>query len=290
MNERIKPTILVALFLFSQLLVATSNAETAAQSRIITSDKFNKLKAKVKKQGKRLKAMEEARTVSNLYGYTMPYSPDGLPINVVVLQTLNADGSGSYSVRTRYANSTREVSVDGVMTTPPLIVSYGYASYASDGSVLEVSDYIEAAIPGPEIDYSIEESSYSLPALVKTVDSDEAVEVASCDNIPGAIYNCDVIRTTGGEFEKIESVVRVISLLGPGGINGLHFNNLRKDRVTIGTTHYDEIMARGVGLVLRLEEGKPATRAIYYRIGQQTDGSLEETPFAPGGILDGLFF
>jgi len=76
-------------------------------------------------------------------------------------------------------------------------------------------------------------------------------------------------------------------LLGPGSINSIQLSNLREEHRTGGQLR---IRAKGIGEVFWIYSSGAVRQVVYYRVNGATGGSLIYTAFAPGAVLDGIFF
>jgi len=227
-------------------------------------------------------------------GYGVPFAADGATKNVVVLKQVDPnDGSFRYYLRSRYANSTEEISIDGVPTIRPFIANYANVGTDSDGTINWISNYIDAPDTANYEVYNIEESEYDIGTLNKTVTDDTSYETFTCsgnvvlvcigyerlnsDDSMSYIYDWSSNRVKAGPFE----------------INGMTFNDVRMESFT-GTSSAFRIRAKGIGEIYRRNvwgDGTVVDRSvIYYRSNGSTGGSLAGTPFDTGQPLEGLFF
>ena len=238
----------------------------------------------------RITALESGIPVPQFSGYGTPLTPLGNPVNAVVLRRDNGDGSIDYYVRAYYENDSEEISVQGAMITPPLIFLYGYVSVDSDGEITRINQYIEAPQTTDFVDFTAEDRELDPdnPTNTLVLNSDDIRELWTCTG-GGAVSNCEFERFVDGVSDSTSSFVAVYSALGPGTVNGMEFDSLRGENRTYSAGHIYRVRARGVGMVLQLDSGRPRT-AIYYQVDGVTDGSLAGTPFGSGKPLDGLWF
>lgn len=83
-----------------------------------------------------------------------------------------------------------------------------------------------------------------------------------------------------GEPADVSQSVSIRRLVGAGDVGSLSYSDLRVRDKFSGTRHSFRIAAKGIGRVMRVNDGQPMAIAIYYNVGGVTDGSLEGTPFA----------
>ena len=227
----------------------------------------------------------------NFGGYSMAFSPDGAPKNAVVLQQVQLDGSVTYSVPSRYATSTEEISMNGVLTQRPFIANYAFVQTDDQGNVLFAGNFIEAPDTGDYINFNIEESEYDEFGN-KTVIDDTIRELWPCGSAGGTLI-CIVEETLSATDTVIGhrpwSYVRVIGSGDPLRVNGMEFGDYRSE--TLLTSNYSRIRARGIGEVLRMfPDGRPDREVIWYRANGVEGGSLAGTPFDAGQPFAGVFF
>lgn len=114
----------------------------------------------------RVNALEGASNGLDFSGYSVPFSADGAPKNVVVLASDAGSGFTNYSVRSRYENSVEQVSVDGVPTVRPFIANYASTQTDNSGNLTFVSNYLESPDTSDYVNYNAEESTYDVNSLV----------------------------------------------------------------------------------------------------------------------------
>ena len=206
----------------------------------------------------------------------MPFSALGAPINVIVLKRDNGDGSSSYSVRTRYANDTDQISVQDGLITPPWIANYGWVQVDSDGTIDGINQYIEAPQTSNYNDYTVEDKDLDPANPLNTLflNSDNIREIWSCSG-GGAISTCDVDSRIDNLTDSNFTPVNVYSALGAGTINGMSFPDLRGSNRVYTSNHQYRVRAKGIGTVLNINTGARPQIAIYYRVNGNTDGSLK---------------
>ena len=225
----------------------------------------------------------------NFSGYGMPFSADGAPKNVIVRKTVNDDGSGFYTIRSRYANSTEQIEVQGVLTMRPFIANYVFAPFDSNGDLTSLSNYIEAPNTAAYIDFVVEESTYDLVSAAKSVFDSARRDVWNCDG-GGAFDACEIPVFINGVESGLDQSHSVYRLLGQISIGSMTFPDvLGIDRVYNSSRSY-RIRAKGIGEIFRMQDGGRVQKVIYYRAGGMSGGSLAGTPFDSGQLFDGIFF
>lgn len=227
-------------------------------------------------------------------GYGVQFSDDGDPKNVVVLATEFDNGDIAYSVRSRYATSTEQISINGVSTQRPFIANYVFVYVSAIDGITDVSNYIEAPDTENYVRYNVEETSYDPDTLAKTVTDDTKFEDWSACGGSGFISLCliEVTLSATGEFHRNYQWSQVRALTGPITINGMTFNDVRLEHNLV--SGYLRARARGIGTVLQTpstgNSDDTTRRVIFYRANGVTGGSLAGTPFDSGQPLEGLFF
>ena len=226
----------------------------------------------------------------NFGGYATAFSPDGSPKNVTVLRRFTNFGAITYSVRSRYATSTEQISINGVMTQRPFIANYAYVTTDEFGNIIDAGNYIEAPDTEDYVDIYVEESIYDAAAS-KTVTNDTIRESWPCSSAGGTL-NCIVEvseSATGTVTDHYPwSYTRVIGN-SPISVNGMTFDDYRIETRTNGNDE-TRIRAKGIGEVLRMTGGTPDREIIFYRANGVENGSLAGTPFDAGQPFDGVFF
>ena len=235
-------------------------------------------------------------------GFTVPFAADGAQKNVVLQSELRADGGQNYFVRSRYANSTELVSVNGALTVRPFIANYAFVSTDSSGNITFVSNYIEAPDTEDYINFDTESSTYDPVSLTKTVTNDTIREEWKCaSNAGGANVQCiftGLLSASGnhsytGDWSYVRNIIEGPFTLGSGltFTQDLRIENYTSVRYSNSSVR---LRAKGIGEIYRLNRdssGNTSERnAIYYYANGETGGSLTGTPFEPGQPLDGLFF
>ena len=229
-------------------------------------------------------------TIDFTTGYGMPFSADGSAKNVSISRRLNPDGTTTYSIRSRYANSSEQISVQGVLTTRPFIANYGSVTVDSGGSITSISNYIEAPLTSDYEDYVVEQSSFDTTTLAKTITADTGSELWNCGTTVGAIQVCNVdVKVNDSSTREFETV-RVMELLGAGEVDGLAFTDMRGSQRTYDGSSWYEVRAKDIGRVLRLNRDRSPDKVIFYRVGGSTDGSLAGTPFDTGQLLENFLY
>lgn len=225
-------------------------------------------------------------------GYGVPFAADGALKNVVVLEEDLPGGGTQYSLRTRYQNSTEQISVDGVPTIRPFIANYISVRTDDLGDITSIDNYIEAPDTANYVVFNVEESTYDVNTLAKTVTVDINRETFTCSG--RNLFVCFAVgRLSNGDISYSYDFSSNRVLGGPIDFNGFIFNDVRLESYT-GTINQFRIRAKDIGLVFqrRLQsDGSIRTRSlIYYRSNGTSGGSLAGTPFDTGQPLDGLFF
>ena len=251
---------------------------------------MNNIKSAVNDNNARLSVVESASGISTDFsGYGTPFSADGAPKNVVVLRRLDSDGSGSYHVRSRYANSIEQVSVEGVMKTRPFIANYAYIAFDSNGDLTNANNWIEAPLTANYLDYVVEESTYDVSNAAKTVVGDTRRDVW-VGSSTGPIQTGNVTVYTSGIATSLEQYHDVRTKLGSGNIDSLAFADLMGFHRHYNTTNSYRVRAKGIGDVMHMFNGSTVRKIIYYQVDGVTGGSLAGTPFDSGEVFHGVFF
>ena len=230
----------------------------------------------------------------DLSGFGVSFSTDGNIKNVVVLKRVDdADGSIHYSIRSRYANSSAQISIDGVPTVRPFIANYAGVGTDSGGIISYISNYIDAPDTANYVVYNIEESEYDIGTLTKTVTADDIYSSDTCAGSIVLICYSEVRFNADDSLDYRYDWSWNRGLAGQISINGLTFNEIRTE-ARVGTSREFRIRAKGIGEILRRRrnfDGSITTSSvIYYYANGNTGGSLAGTPFDTGQPLDGLFF
>jgi len=222
-------------------------------------------------------------------GYGVPFSADGAPKNVVVL--VKNVGSGlRYTVRSRYANSTEQVSIDGVLTIRPFMANYVTVETDFGNNITSISNRIETPDTSNYINSNLEYSTYDTATAAKTVTDDTTRELWDLCNSTGATSICiaKVVLNTDSSVQSYYDWSRTQTLTGPFTTNGITFNDVRLEKYTRGRKR---IRAKDVGMVFdETDDDTEASILIYHRSNGVTGGSLAGTPFDTGQLLQGLFF
>lgn len=236
----------------------------------------------------RISDLEDANP--NLGGYSMSFSGDGEPKNAVVSSWVDENGWTTYWVRSRYATSVEQISINGVLTQRPFIANYTYVQVDDVGNLDYVSNFIEAPDTANYVVYNTEESQYDPGSLAKTVIDDTLKEDWNlCTYGQTTICLPEVSLSATGEHVRTYNWSSIRGVAGPLTVNGMTFADVRLE-TNIGSNHYARARAQGIGEVLRVRDDGREQRVIFYRANGVTGGSLDGTPFAPGQPLDGLFF
>lgn len=233
----------------------------------------------------RVTALENANP--NFGGYGLPFSADGAPKNVIVSSQVLPGGEVSYSVRSRYATSTEQISIDGVPTQRPFIANYASVLTDSLGNFISAGNYIEAPDTEDYINFNVEESTYD-SAANKTVVADTVRELWPC-SAAGGVLTCLVAVTENstGNITDHYTWSYARTLLDSVTVNGMTFNDVRVEQML--SSNFSRVRAKGIGEVLRMTNNGDRG-VIYYRVNGATGGSLAGTPFDAGQPFDGVFF
>ena len=226
----------------------------------------------------------------NLGGYGVSFSVDGAPKNVVVSSQDFGNGNTGYYVRSRYATSTEQISINGVLTQRPFIANYAFAQTDSLGNLLAVSNYIEAPDTASYIVYNVEASDYDPVSIAKTVTDDTLWEDWNlCNYGQTTLCVVDVSLSASGDHVRSYNWSSIRGLSGPVNINGATFDDVRLEQYI--TSNFARVRAKGIGEVMRVaNDGSWERKAIYYQANGVSQGTLAGTPFAAGQPLFGLFF
>ena len=234
-------------------------------------------------------------------GFAVPFSDDGVQKNAVILVTELPDGGISYSVRSRYANSVEQISINGIPTVRPFIANYVNVLVDTNGDITSIYNYIEAPDTAAYNNFDIEESFYDTASLSKTVIRDDTRELWNCTESTNPNLQCVVtgILSSTGDYSYTRDFANFRSVVsGPLTLSSslTITEDLRLENYgSIGYSRQQfRIRAKGIGQVYRLrltsDGSREEQKAIYYQSNGATGGSLEGTPFEPGQPLDGLFF
>jgi len=277
----------ISLIMSAQALNAETITDTYATGDTLTAETLNNIKSAVNDNNTRLTTVEAVAGVSaDFTGYALPFSADGDPKNIVIARRLNRDGTINYLIRSRYANSSEQISIQGVNTVRPLIANYGFVTVDSSGTITGINNYIEAPLTEVYENYVIESSSFDTTSLIKTVDNDTGSELWSCGTTVGVIQVCNIdVRDSGASTRDFESI-RVMGLLGAGEIDGIAFTNMRGSQRSYGDSAWYEVRAKGIGRVLKINHDRAVEKVIFYQVDGNADGSLAGTPFAAGQLLE----
>jgi hypothetical protein len=225
-------------------------------------------------------------------GYSLPFAADGAPKSVIVRKQDNGDGTITYNIETRYANSSEMVSVEGVQVIRPFIENWYWVTVDAAGTLTSMNNYIEAPLTTNHSNFVIEESTFDVLTLAKTVTQDTRSELWDCSLGAGVITHCGVDRFDSGAPLETFNFFNVRQFLGAGSVNAIPFDNLVGETSTYSSGSRYRVRAKGLGEVLRILPGaeqKPRF-VIYYQANGVTGGSLTGTIFAPGQQLDGILF
>jgi len=263
--------------------ISTNASDISTNSADIATNAAN-----ISSNSSRITAIEAVTgvPVNFVTGYGLPFSADGNPKNVSITRRLNNDGTTSYHLRSRYATSTEQISIQGVLTPRPFIANYGFVAVDSSGNITTISNYLEAPLTSDYEDYVIEQSTFDTTTLAKTVTVDTGSELWVCGTTVGAIQVCNVNTSANGVSTKVVESIRVMELLGAGEIDGIAFTNLRGSQRTLNDSSWYEVRAKGIGRVLQMSRTQAPAKIIYYRVDGNTGGSLAGTPFAAGELLE----
>ena len=248
------------------------------------------IKAAINDNDTRLSIVETVAGISSNYsGYGTPFSADGAPKNVVLLRQVSGDGSGIYFLRSRYANSVEQVSIQGVMTTRPFIANYVAVTFDTNGALTSASNYLEAPLTSNYVNYVVEQSIYDVSTAAKTITDDTRHDVWTSSG-SDAVRTMNIAVSINGVPSQTEHYADVRTLLGPGTVDSMSFDDLLGfHRQSTSSLTY-RIRAKGIGDVMWMRHGSPLTKIIYYRVDGATGGSLAGTPFDTGQVFDGVFF
>ena len=231
-------------------------------------------------------------------GFNMPFSADGAPKNVVVIEKNLFGGGMEYAVFTRFANSTEQVSIDGVLTIRPFFSSEAFIETDSGNNLIAIESEIETPDTLSFANFNIEESEYDTATLVKTVTADSVRTIASSiSNLGSTVtWHETLVLSIDGSFVEnfIWSAIQTTS--GAFTVNGMTFPEImiqvENYREFGSTVSENVVFAKGVGPIAAAQSNDFENNhlVIYYRIGGVANGSLVGTPFDTGQPLDGLFF
>ncbi|MCP4766026.1 MAG: hypothetical protein GY875_07110 [Gammaproteobacteria bacterium] len=219
----------------------------------------------------------------------MSFSADGAAKNVVVSSEVQESGDTLYWVRSRYATSTEQISINGVMTQRPFIANYAFAHVDNLGDLVFVANYIEAPDTADYVVYNVEETEFDPVTLDKTIIDDTLMEDWNvCNYGQTTICIPEVSLSQTGEHVRWYNWSSIRGVAGPLTVNGMTFGDVRLES-NVGSSTSTRARAQGIGEVMRVTDNGERG-AIFYSANGVTGGSLAGTPFAPGQPLDGRFF
>ncbi len=285
MKYLVKAVPVVWLITISQWAYSSSITDNYATGDNLTAATLENIKSAVNDNDQRISNSH----TSDFSGFSQPFAALGDPKNVIVLVRENGDFTKTYSIRSRYHNNTEQVSVDGVLMTPSLIAHYDVVTVDANGVVTDIRTYIEVPETESYTVFTTEMATLDINTHVKTVTTDNQSEDQICTG-GGAISTCNWTISTSGTPTYRSNSVLTFTLLGEGTVSGMTFDSLRSELSTYLTEMRNIVRAKGIGEVLRQNPGTPPRVAIYYYANGETDGSLDGTPFATGGELEGVLF
>ena len=247
----------------------------------------------------RVTSVENQSPGPDFSGFGLPFSADGAPKNVIVLNYYDQDlGETIYALRIRYANSTDTVSVNGTPTIRPFIASYPTVVTDNTGQIISVRSYIDTPDAENYQNYYIEVADYDPDGTNKQIYDDTSVGTESC--VGGASRIC--MGSTTSSSPAIDgnwwhnAYNRAVTNNYILESNGWNFDQVTLEVRTTGGDERLRIRAKGIGLIFQrygnynYGSSDPSASAIYYRVNGETRGSLAGTPFDVGQPLHGLFF
>ena len=209
---------------------------------------------------------------------------------MIVSKRINSDGSGTYYARIFYENSIEALQVNSGTITPPFILRYVYAYFDTNGALNSLAVSAEGSNTIAQLDIETEESTYDIVTGVKTILPDSYQYLDTCTD-SGAVTFCDSISKINGVQNFEGQSMSIKRLLGSGTIGSMSFSDLRGRDKYYGSSHSYRIAAKGIGRIMRINDGVEMRVPIYYYVNGATDGSLVGTPFDSGAVpFGGLFF
>jgi hypothetical protein len=290
MRNIFKAITIVGLTTMSQLAFSAPVTDTFATGNTLTAAKMNSIKSAVNDNDSRINTLEAVSgSDPDFSGYGVSFSADGAAKNVIVLRKDLGAGDTEYKIRSRYTNSSEQISIDGVLTVRPFIANSITVITNSSGDVTFIHNSIDAPDTANYEAYNIEGSSYDVSTLEKTVTDDTNREVYTCRGSTAALI-CTGYGTlnASGNFSYIYTFSAIRALGGPYTFNGMTFNDVRMESYS-GPSSKARIRAKGIGIVFE-DSDSGQHIIIYYQANGSSGGSLAGTPFDTGQPLDGLFF
>jgi hypothetical protein len=229
-------------------------------------------------------------------GYGTPFSADANTKNVIVYKTTNSDGSGSYNAAILYTNTlAEEIIGGGGPITPPFIGKFVTAGFDSNGALTFLSVYTEG-VQTPEY-LVVEWESIDYDPITGDpffgISSGNYTDTCVGGGGSGAVGQfCETVEINeAGGLDGVSQNVSIRRLVGPGDVGSLSYSDLLVRDKYSGSRHSFRIQAKGIGNVMRVNDGRPMRIAIYYNVEGATDGDLTGTPFENGAMpFGGVFF
>ena len=292
MKSHINHFVLIASIFVFPFANASEITDTYSSGDTLTTSTLDNIKNAVNDNDQRIDSLESSDSaMQDFSDYTLNFSALSSPKNVVVLKSINSDGSAYYSVRSAYANSTEEVSVQGAMTIPSFIFKFISVGTDVDGNITNIYTSVDALDQASiYTDHTQESSSYSVPSLVKTVDNDITSIQYNCGDSAASVFVCEYTRYNSGTPASHSYVTSVRHSLGSSEINGLNFDDLIGVNMTSGSNMGYSVRAKGLGVLLQFGVNSGHSVVIYYRVDGSSDGSLDGSPFGSGALLENFFF
>ncbi len=206
----------------SQFAYSGSITDSFATGDTLTATHLNNAKAAINDNNARVNILESLTPGASpaFSGYSVSFSADGAAKNVVVLRMDLGGGETQYTIRSRYENSTEQISINGVPTVRPFIANRASVKTDNLGNVTSIGNYIEAPDTANWVTPNHEESTYDVNTLVKTVTNDTNQEVFTCSGSTAQLCTGYGTLSAYGDFSHIYTWSSIRALGGPYTFNG----------------------------------------------------------------------
>ena len=226
------------------------------------------------------------------FGQTKATSEALADRNVNLLRREDESGFTYYNLRMVFEGTDYEISREGVPTKFENYKISVSVTIDDSGELDRLSTYTTAWADADPNTYHVEEASYDVDTLDRTVTQDIEYATWICGNAYGSVIHL-CLETTYSILD--DSIIQTMSFPRMQALypsitrNGLTFAETRAEMTWNDSIR---IRAKGIGrVVLADTRGRTAMATMYYRINGSAHGTLAGTPFEPGvGLLDGMFF